>query len=269
MAGIKERVGYSDAHLGFLYTRRAAKISRHHEVIRNLEVVKADLNEECQGDIDALAKNGPAPVSQLFSLRIPECQPENISESVSNYIDGGPYVVLSPGSAWETKRWHAKGFREVAEALVAKNRRVLIVGAPQDSSACDDVCTNLSTPTGAITNMCAKTSLVELMHLIRCSTAVICNDSLALHIGSATKVPTVAIFCATSPLFGFGPWRNRAIVVEKGELFCKPCRRHGSRKCPNGTNACMVGVSSGDVVRAFDELFADETAKRGASLRIV
>jgi heptosyltransferase-2 len=82
----------------------------------------------------------------------------------------------------------------------------------------------------------------------------VCNDSVALHVGSALKVPTVAVFCATSPRFGFGPWRNRATVVEHSELSCKPCRRHGSPRCPTGTEACMRDVKAERVLAAASGL---------------
>jgi len=73
------------------------------------------------------------------------------------------------------------------------------------------------------------------------SRLVICNDSMALHMASAFKVPNVAVFCATSPEFGFGPWENpKSAVVQDDTLACKPCRRHGSNRCPNGTEACMT-----------------------------
>lgn len=83
---------------------------------------------------------------------------------------------------------------------------------------------------------------------------VVCNDSMSLHMASALKVPTVAIFCATSPTFGYGPWQNQAIVVERRDLACKPCRPHGSRRCPNGTEACMRGLAADEVISAVDRL---------------
>lgn len=83
---------------------------------------------------------------------------------------------------------------------------------------------------------------------------VICNDSMALHMAFAFKIPTVAVFCATSPEFGFGPWENRAIVVEKKGLVCKPCHRHGKQICPEGTEACMKELSHMEVIYAASNL---------------
>jgi len=270
LARIPERVGYGDAWLSALSTRRVWKTPRFHEVIRNLELIQADLRAEIQEEIEVLKKHGPAPISDLFSLRVPLVSAADLSESVSDYLaHDKPYVVLSPGSAWETKRWSPKGFRGVADELVTRGYRVLIVGAPSDSAACAEVCQGAQLSTATITNMCAATSLLELIYLVSKAKAVVCNDSLALHLAAATKVPTVAVFCATSPQFGFGPWKNRAIIVEKTDLFCKPCRRHGSRTCPTGTNACMEGVSSSMVLKAFDDLLLGDSPRRVGSLHVV
>jgi heptosyltransferase-2 len=82
---------------------------------------------------------------------------------------------------------------------------------------------------------------------------------MVLHMASAFKVPTVAIFCATSPSFGFGPWKNRALVVEDEQLQCKPCSRHGTRKCPLGIETCMK-LPAERVIEAADSLLAPEKA---------
>lgn len=263
LAGVSKRIGYSEAYGSFLYTRRVVKTSRCHEVVRNLELISEDLSAELQGEIDALKRPGPSVVSERFSLRIPETDNEEISESVRVVVSAPkPYIVLSPGSAWETKRWSSQGFREVAQGLLASGNRVVVVGAPDDAEACRAVVAGLGDD---VVDTCGRTTLLELIHIIRHAQGVVCNDSLALHLASAARRPTVAVYCATSPLFGFGPWKNRAIVVEKGDLFCKPCRRHGSRTCPTGTNACITGVSSHLVLRAVSDVRSEGLRTRAGT----
>lgn len=271
-ASINKRVGHADSLLSFLFTNRVSSTKRNHEVVRNLELIDGDLSGEVREGVRALFRGGPVPVTDLFSLRVPQVSLEEVSAPLAGFLGiQRPFVVLSPGSAWATKQWRAQGFREVAAALVSRGYRVVVVGAPDDSAACAEVTREQHLTEGALTNMCGQTSLLELIYLIQNSHGVICNDSLALHLASATKVPTVAIFCATSPLFGFGPWKNRAVVVERGDLFCKPCRRHGSKKCPTGTHACMNGVTAGEVLKAFDDLVSDGPKKRASpgSLRVL
>jgi heptosyltransferase-2 len=262
MAGISERVAYADSYLSFLYMRTVRKEAGLHEVLRNVSLVETDLSEAVRDEVAALRANPEAHVAWA-DIRVPDTDSEKLSPAVAEFLKNPEgFVVLSPGSAWETKRWHTEGFRGVASSLEQRSTRVVIVGAPSDREVCEQVARG----TNAL-NVCGQTSLEDLIALIRRASCVVCNDSLALHVCSATKTPVVVVFCATSPRFGFGPWRNRAVVLEKTDLFCKPCRRHGSRSCPIGTNACMTGVSSAEVVCAVDA-FLGEQGGRGSAVRL-
>lgn len=259
MAEVPERVGYAGSLLSFLYTRQVHKTARLHEVVRNLELIKDDLSGPVREEVEQLMRFGPAHASSFGQLRVPPVDDLLVSDRVRQICEEQkPYVVLAPGSAWETKRWHAEGFREVAGKLMQQGYRVVLTGAPSDADVCVDVAQGLS-----VANLCGETSMDDLVALVKWSKAVVCNDSMALHIASALQVPTVVVFCATSPKFGFGPWKNRAVVVEKHDLFCKPCRRHGSRRCPTGTNACMTGVPAGEVLDALHSLLTVREASAG------
>ena len=85
MSGIRERVGYADALGAFLYTRRVRRTARCHEVIRNLELVLAELSEHTRLELAAIQKSGPAPVTDLFSLRVPEVSDE-VSVGISSAL---------------------------------------------------------------------------------------------------------------------------------------------------------------------------------------
>ncbi len=259
-AGIPVRVGYSGGLLSFLYTRTVAKTERLHEVVRNLELVRDDLSEEVGAQVDLLARSGPTHAAAFGRLRIPAEDALQISDRVRQICEEQkPFVLLAPGSQWETKRWHAAGFHALAKRLMQEGFRVVITGALSDAEACVEVASGLN-----VANLCGETSLEDLTALVRWSKAVVCNDSMTMHIASALGVPTVVVFCATSPSFGFGPWKNRAVVVEKQGLFCKPCRRHGSRRCPTGTRACMTGVSAEEVFAGVQSLISVREASGGA-----
>jgi heptosyltransferase-2 len=255
-AQIPNRTAFADSQLGFLYTERVPKCGHLHDVVRNLQLVRSALSKAVQDTIGQLAdtESGSLGLNQEVSsfgrLRVPLIDREKLSESVKRLVSSGePYLVLAPGSAWATKRWYADGYREVAQTVHKRGLRVVVVGSAQEQALCRSVAAGLS-----VDNLCGETSVSDLVALIGGASALVCNDSLALHIASATQTPTVAVFCATTPRFGFGPWQNRAVTVEKEGLYCKPCHRHGSHSCPNGTKACMTEVKGGDVVSALDRL---------------
>jgi len=81
------------------------------------------------------------------------------------------------------------------------------------------------------------------------------NDSGPMHIAVARKVPTVAIFCATTPELGFYPYSADAIVIEK-QLPCRPCTSHGGRRCPLTHENCIRQIRPQTVLTAVEELIA-------------
>jgi heptosyltransferase-2 len=75
----------------------------------------------------------------------------------------------------------------------------------------------------------------------------------------AGNVPTLAIFCATTPALGFYPYSNDAIVLEK-ELSCRPCGSHGGRRCPLGTEDCIRLITPTHVLEAVVKLLEGKGA---------
>lgn len=263
-AGIRERVGFDDSYLSWLYSRRVSKRRDEHEVLRNLSLVFAGEVADERSELGELRSRESKTDVGWADLRVPVVVEERLSSRVREILSpANEYILLSPGSAWETKRWSAEGFRGVAATYAERGVRVIVVGAEQDREACAHVSRGLN-----VVNLCGETSVEDIIALVKGALCVVCNDSLALHIGSATKTPVVAVFCSTSPKFGFGPWRNRAVVVEKQDLFCKPCRRHGSKRCPTGTRMCMTGVDVREVICAVDG-FLGEQGRQGAALRVL
>jgi heptosyltransferase-2 len=77
-------------------------------------------------------------------------------------------------------------------------------------------------------------------------------------------VPVVAVFCATTPALGYGPYGSGHTVVQV-DLACRPCARHGGRRCPRGTEDCMRLVEAADVLGAARATLARRTHRSGAA----
>lgn len=232
LARIPMRIGFSQAKLPFLYHQTFSRNPNDHDVIRNLSILSGY----------------DEPSSLPMDLRLFAPEPDDIRDDVAKCIPDTPYAVLVPGSAWETKMWHHEGFRQTGLYLKNKGFDVVLLGAKEDRE------TNRKVTQGTdFIDLAGNTDISEAMYIVKHARLVVCNDSMSLHMASTFKIPTVAVFCATSPSFGFGPWKNRARVVEK-KLFCKPCSRHGERRCPQGTDACMKGLSHTEVVSAIESL---------------
>src|SRR6266436_4312925 len=102
---------------------------------------------------------------------------------------------------------------------------------------------------GRATVLAGRTDLATLVAVVDRLALLVANDSAPMHIACARGVPVVAVFCATTPALGYGPWGPRAAVVE-ADLACRPCARHGGRRCPRGTEDCMRLVEPAAVLAA-------------------
>jgi heptosyltransferase-2 len=97
--------------------------------------------------------------------------------------------------------------------------------------------------------------------LIGRSAVIVTNDSSPLHLASAMGTPTVAIFGPTVPDFGFGPLAASNVVVGHESLTCRPCHRHGPRRCPLRHFRCMRELTAELVAERARTLFLTPDAR--------
>ena len=240
LARIPVRIGFANAPLARLYTQHKVFAAHRHEVVRNLGLLAGNASKTpLDADLDPTLRLVP-PTANELDKELRRVVPR-----------AGTYAVLVPGSSWATKMWHWQGYRDVARYLIQRSMPVVLDGAPNHLQLTKNVGQGMP-----VINLAGRTSVADAMYLIRHAALVVCNDSMALHMASAFKVPCVAIFCATSPANGFGPWQNRAMVVSQESLTCRPCGRHGGKHCPTGTEACIREVDSEMVIHAIQRLLA-------------
>ena len=238
LARIPRRIGCQDARFAGLYHETRARDFSAHDVLRNLSILTGER------DLASFDQE-----MRLFAPRADAINPK-LRQQIA---EAAPYAVIAPGSVWKTKMWFSEGFRSVAAYLRQQGYQVVLTGAAADETACRTVSRDLD-----LINLAGKSDISETMYVVRHADLVVCNDSMTLHMASAFKIPNVAVFCATSPKFGYGPWKNRAVVVEKQDLACKPCRPHGSMLCPEGTDACMNELPPEQVIAAIPKVLAPE-----------
>ncbi|MBI4395764.1 MAG: glycosyltransferase family 9 protein [Elusimicrobia bacterium] len=201
--------------------------------------------------LDSLHSLGVPLSNQRPALSFPEN--ERLSEDWEKRLGNGPIIGLAPGALHETKRWLPERFAEAADELSSKMAangkpaRILIFGAAADMPAVKQVLAFLHGPAMCLAG---QTSVRELCLLIRRCSVLLTNDSGAMHVASALKVPTVAIFGPTVEGFGFFPEKDCAEVVQRLELSCRPCSLHGSARCPEGHFRCMRDISVSEVMEA-------------------
>lgn len=219
-------VTWHDAAARWMASRSVRRRADVHEVRRILALV------------EALTGTNIA-VPPMPNLSLPPCDIE---------ASAVPTVALFPGSVWATKRWPAEYFQSLATHLCAQGHRVLVMGSPAEA----DLCAMVASKSSAV-SLAGTLSLPETLAALAACDVAVTNDSAPLHLSELVGTPAVAIFGPTHPVLGFGPIGERSEVVQQS-LDCRPCRVHGSHRCPLGHHACMHSITPQRVFNTVEQL---------------
>lgn len=190
----------------------------------------------------------PPPEWASMSIRAELLRDEKTWLELKNRLglsDKGKRILIFPGSVWATKRWTESGYERTGQELIKAGHRILVMGAPEEKTLAEKVARHIP----GSESVAARTSIYESLILMAHSDVVVGNDSAAIHMASAAAIPVISVFGPTVLEFGFRPWNERAAVVEIKGLACRPCGKHGHRKCPIGTHECMRHIPAEEVLR--------------------
>jgi heptosyltransferase-2 len=236
-AGYRRRVGFATSSGRAWYTDRVTTPPGMHHAERLWRLAGSD---------------DPPPTGALRPSLSPQPDHDRAATALleAHGLTGRSLVALAPGSIWGTKRW--PHYPALAAALARAGRRVVVVGARDDAGLARAICDAVP---GAI-DATGQLTLLGTTALFRHCALVVSNDSLPLHLASAVDTPTVAIFGPTVPAFGFGPLATRHHVVERNDVPCRPCHRHGPATCPLGHFRCMQDLPASTVMAAVEGLLS-------------
>jgi len=236
-AGVSRRVGFATSAGRPLYTVKVEYREDLHHAARLLRLAKPEA-------VPTLAEIRP----RLYP-GIPERGAVDRFLALHDVMDDKPLVALAPASVWATKRWPY--YADLARAL-APNARIVVLGSREDAALAGEV---VAAGGESAMNAAGVFSLLGSAELIRRCSVLVTNDSAPQHLASAMDTPTIAIFGPTVPAFGFGPLARQSTTVGIETLACRPCDRHGPRRCPLGHWRCMRDLGAGDVAgRVMDIL---------------
>ena len=241
LAGIVERVGYAtDGRTWLLSNPIKAPIKKgaDHQVhnYRGLIPDVTGAQTDCRPNL--VVQKGE---NERVDQRFPEIALK----------DGDCLIGINPGAIYGTaKRWLPERFAEAADQLVKKfqedslpGKKVscVVVGGPGEEALGQCIARYMKEQPIVLSG---KTTLRELMNIIRRCSIFLTNDTGPMHIANAFGVPLVAIFGSTDP-DDTSPYHNRQAVV-RSPVTCAPCFL---RHCPID-HRCMTGVSVQEVYQA-------------------
>lgn len=218
------------------------------------------LRHTVERQLDVLRKIGIFPDQDerelFFSI------PQEVRENARRKVPWERFILIHPASRWRFKCISNKTMRNVARRLVEKGEKLVFTSGndPAERAMVQEIIYDL--PPGSCCSLAGAISILELGALIEQSAALLCVDSLPLHLASALKTPVVALFGPTSEIT-WGPWRNPHARVITEKMSCRPCYLDG---CGGGkVSDCLQTLSE---ERILSEL--EVVSKVGeSSLRVI
>ncbi|HEY3760413.1 MAG TPA: lipopolysaccharide heptosyltransferase II [Verrucomicrobiae bacterium] len=255
LAGIPKRVGYARPWRNFFLTDKVAPRSnavkmrkRSEAEIKNLISQTSDANPRTPSSAHqsheylhlaaALGANAE-PLPALLTVTPQEVDAAKTKFGLQNV---GTVFGLNAGAEYgPAKRWPADRFIAAAKEIQIKtNCAWMLFGGKGDLEITNPIESALQGT--KVFNMAGKTSLRELMALMKLCSVVLTNDTGPMHMAVALGMPVVAIFGSTSPELT-GPISEKARIV-KSDAPCSPCFL---RECPIDFR-CMNGIHVEKVV---------------------
>ncbi|MBS0614967.1 MAG: putative lipopolysaccharide heptosyltransferase III [Verrucomicrobia bacterium] len=209
-SGAPIRVGYDPEGKGF---RGKKKVFTH--IVKNCKTPR----HAVERNLDALRRIGifPSNAERDLTFVIPEEAPR--------FSEG--YILIHPVSRWRFKCPPMSFIAQLIDQLQDRGQRIVLSASPDphEMAMIEEILAQVKEP-GKIINKAGKTSLKELGALIEGSECLICVDTVALHMASALKTPTLVFFGPTS-WENWGPWQNLQVKIITAGFSCQPCGMDG------------------------------------------
>lgn len=231
LCGARTRAGHDNGKWSFLLNRRARGSSGAMPPLEHQFMVLKLLGIET--------------VDKKLELWTEKDEEASVSDFMrSQWVAPSQTLVgINPGSSprWPTKQWPIENFAKLCDELAKHNIRVVITGSREDAALAEEL---LRQTRNKPINAVGKTTITELISLVRRCQVFISSDSAPMHIASGVNVPLIAIFGPTDPRRHLVP-PSRYQVFWK-EVQCSPCYL---RSCPIGL-VCMKRIEVQEILDA-------------------
>ncbi len=251
-AGCREILGYNRGGRGFILTSKAPvtkEILCVHEIYYYMNLLRFFINDDSHRAISEAFSGITSGLETAYKLYLNDAEIKKArAELRGRGITEGRDIILgiNPGAFFgSAKRWFTERYAETARCLASKfdNLKIIVFGAAAEENIGQKICAGLE---GRAFNMCAKTSIRELIALISRCSLFLTNDSGAMHIAAAFDIPITAVFGPTDHKSTYPVSRGYKII--RREIKCAPCKK---RACPEGHHLCMKNIDAELVIQSL------------------
>lgn len=153
-----------------------------------------------------------------------------------------PVLGIVISSSWVSKDWPLSGYVQLLEKLTELGQyECILLGTVSDVPKAEVLLKHCKSQ--FVHTLAGKTSLIELLDVIRSCRLCVGPDSGPGHLAAAVGVPYISLFGPTPPV-RVAPYGNEQLVVQAG-VPCSPCSR---KVCPGLNTVCMRLISPAAVM---------------------
>ncbi len=231
LAGIPLRAGESkEFGGGTLSTELRGTPDITHQVDRNLQLVQA---------------LGFTDVDPALEIAIPDASRESVARRLWNVgiTPDQSFALLHPGASAAARRYPATRFGQVADLLLSRGWSIVVTGSERERGLLESVAGG-SDAIPVFTDL----SIQEFAALIARASAVVCGNTLPMHLADATGTPVVALYSGTDLISQWRPRYTPSRVLQR-VTDCAPCYRF---TCP--IDLPCLDIDPAEVVAAFEAL---------------
>ena len=173
----------------------------------------------------------------LSSLRVRKIAPEVISKMPR------PFVAVVMGTSWESKNWYFEGYLDLIRQIITVFKlKTVLVGDQTQQGLSTKLINIVNSPD--LYDLVGKTTLPELIALLKAATAGVGPDSGPGHLAAAVNTPFVTLFGPTS-VERTAPYGCENLVV-KADIDCAPFYR---KRCLDRNKECMASIGADAVAK--------------------
>lgn len=166
---------------------------------------------------------------------------ENIFNDLS-----AKYIALAPGGAKNLlnedslRNWHIDNYKKLAERLIKDNLKVIILGAKSD------LWVNKYLGDLDVINLVSKTSMPQLLNVLKRINLLISHDTGILHLGKLFNTVSIGLFGPVNPIERTAENETIKVIWKGNKLPCSPCY-NGKYFADCKNNLCMKYISVDEV----------------------
>lgn len=241
LAGVPDRYGFRRGIFGRLLNHPDLNFMKSDSPVRHQFRILSHLGIN---SLDERLELWPDPDSEdVLNRRMAE----------SELKPNGRLVGLAIGSSsrWPTKRWPLHYFRSLSERLVKElHCQIVLIGSAEDRPLAEEFLSKTagsSLSPHSCLDWVGRTTLPELVALVKQLQILVTGDTAPLHIAGALGIKTLALFGPTDPNRHLPPVKNVTLFVRR--LPCQPCYKgvcHYSE-----TLACLKRIGPDEVFEAI------------------